>query len=223
MGAHQSRVHDRSGEAHWDAAYRRRTASGVSWYQPYASISVELVRTLELPFDTPIIDVGGGASPFVDSLVELGYADVTVLDLSSAALEMAKARLDPGARVEWIQADVLTWTPARRYGLWHDRAVFHFLTEEHDEAAYLDKLGSSVTRPGYAVVATFAPDGPEKCSGLPVARYGADELADRLSSVALQVVASCREEHVTPSGVVQPFTWVVARANDSPPEPPGGS
>lgn len=213
MGARQQQAEAGAQQAHWDAAYESKTASGVSWYQPHAARSIELVTTLGLQPDTPIIDVGGGASTFVDSLVEMGYTDVSVLDLSSTALETAKQRLGPDAVVEWIHADLLTWAPTRSYGLWHDRAVFHFLTDEDQQQAYLDKLGSAVARPGYAVLATFAPDGPARCSGLPVARYDIKELTRRLGSVGLQVVAGSREEHVTPSGVVQPFTWVVARTN----------
>ena len=213
MGTGQDQSEAASNQSHWDATYERQSASGVSWYQPYASMSVELAITLGLPLNTPVIDLGGGASTFVDSLVGLGYSDVTVLDLSSAALDMARARLGPAAPVEWIHADLLDWVPSRRYGLWHDRAVFHFLTREQDKTAYFEKLASTITRPGYAVLATFAADGPESCSGLPVARYGVEDLTERLAAAGLQVVAGCREEHVTPSGVVQPFTWVVARAD----------
>lgn len=213
MGPRQQQAEAGPQQAHWDAAYQTKTASGVSWYQPYAGRSIELATALELPLHTPIIDAGGGASTFVDSLVDMGYTDVSVLDISDAALATAKDRLGPGAGVEWIHADLLTWTPARTYGLWHDRAVFHFLTEEDQKQAYLDKLASAVSRPGCAVLATFASDGPARCSGLPVARYDMEELTGRLDAVGLQVVAGCREEHVTPSGVVQPFTWVVARAN----------
>lgn len=216
MGTRQEQAEAGPQQAHWDAAYESKTASGVSWYQPHAGRSVELVTTLGLPLNTPVIDVGGGASTFVDSLVEMGYTDVSVLDLSATALVTAKERLGPDAGVEWIHADLLTWTPPRTYGLWHDRAVFHFLTDQDQQQMYLDRLGSAVSRPGYAVLATFAPDGPARCSGLPVARYDIEELTHRLGSVGLQVVAGSREEHVTPSGVVQPFTWVVARTN--PPE-----
>lgn len=212
MGTRQDHTEAATNQSHWDAAYERLTAGGVSWYQPYATLSVELVITLGLAQTTPVIDVGGGASTFVDSLVGMGYSDLTVLDLSSTALEVAKNRLGPAAPVEWIHADMLTWSPSRRYGLWHDRAVFHFLTNERDKTTYLDKLGSAITRPGYAVVATFAPDGPETCSGLAVARYSVEDLTERLASIGLATVAGCLEDHVTPSGVVQPFTWVVARA-----------
>ncbi|CAN5843023.1 class I SAM-dependent methyltransferase [soil metagenome] len=213
MGARRAQAEAGPQQAHWDDAYQRLTATGVSWYQPYASMSVELATALGLKLQTPVIDVGGGASTLVDSLVGMGYTDVSVLDVSTAALATAKDRLGPDAGVQWIHADILIWAPARTYGLWHDRAVFHFLTDEDDKRAYLEKLGSAISRPGYALLATFAPDGPAQCSGLPVARYDIEELTRRLSSVQVQVVAGRREEHVTPSGVVQPFTWVVARAD----------
>lgn len=213
MGTRQEQVENGAQQAHWDGAYERLSASGVSWYQPRASMSVDLISTLELPPGTPVIDVGGGASTLVDSLVGMGHTDVTVLDVSSTALNLAKKRLGPGAPVQWVQADLLTWEPSRSYGLWHDRAVFHFLTKEHERSIYLEKLGSAITRPGYVVLATFATDGPERCSGLPVDRYSVEDLTGLLNTVDVQVVGGCREDHVTPSGAVQPFSWVVARAN----------
>ncbi len=211
MGAVRHRLESVVDEAHWDAAYKRLTASGVSWYQPLGGLSIKLVTALQLPANTSIIDVGGGASTFVDHLIAANFTDVTVVDLSNAALEFAKSRLGPGAPVEWIHADLLAWEPKRSYGLWHDRAVFHFLTDASDRTLYLDRLASATARPGYVVMATFAPDGPDRCSGLPVARYGAEDLTDLLAPIGLRVVASCREEHETPSGEMQPFTWVVAR------------
>lgn len=199
-------------QAHWDRAYEDLTASGVSWYQPRPTLSVDLISNLRLPPTTPVIDVGGGASTLAGSLVEMGFADVTVLDLSSTALELAKKRLGPEAGVQWVHADLLTWAPPRIYGLWHDRAVFHFLTQEDERSTYLQKLASALTRPGYVILATFASDGPERCSGLPVARYSVEDLTGILSTVDVRVVGGCREEHTTPSGKVQPFSWVVARS-----------
>jgi SAM-dependent methyltransferase len=192
--------------------YERFSPSGVSWFQPDGGFSVELVDALRLPGDTPVIDLGGGASRFVDDLIRRGFSDVTVLDLSGTALAMARERLGAGAPVTWIHEDLLRWAPDRQYGLWHDRAVFHFLTDATERRAYLEKLGTTVAPAGYAVLATFAPDGPERCSGLPVARYGPEDLAGALASVGLRAVGSSREEHRTPSGVIQPFTWVVAVA-----------
>ncbi len=212
MGVHQEQVENAAKQDHWDRAYENLSASGVSWYQPRPTLSVDLISTLELPRTTPVIDVGGGASNLAGSLIGMGYVDVTVLDLSSTALDLAKKRLGPGAPVEWIHDDLLTWEPPRSYGLWHDRAVFHFLTQEHERSTYLEKLGSAITRPGYVILATFASDGPERCSGLPVARYGVEELTALLLTVDVQVVGGCREDHVTPSGTVQPFSWVIGRA-----------
>ena len=213
MGIQQEQFENAAEQAHWDKAYELLTASGVSWYQPRASTSVDLISSLQLPPSTPVIDVGGGASTLADSLVGMGYLDITVLDLSTTALELAKKRLGPGAPVQWVPADLLTWTPPTSYGLWHDRAVFHFLTHEHERSIYLQKLVSAITRPGYVILATFASDGPKHCSGLSVARYSVEELTGLLSTVDIRVVGGCREDHVTPSGTVQPFSWVVARAN----------
>jgi hypothetical protein len=198
-------------QAHWDAVYERLTPAGVSWYEPEASLSLALVKTLELPLDTPVIDVGGGASTLVDGLIAQGFSDVSVLDLSSAALDSARRRLGAQANVRWIHADLLQWQPDRKYGLWHDRAVYHFLTDPQDQRSYLNLLAATVGTPGYVILGTFAPEGPEACSGLPVVRYGVEELTAALGS-DFEVIGGCRQDHVTPAGMVQPFTWVIAAA-----------
>lgn len=212
MGTQQEQVENAAEQAHWDRVYESLSASGVSWYQPQPTLSVDLISTLGLPLSTPIIDVGGGASTLADSLVGMGYVDVTVLDLSSTALDLAKKRLGPGTPVEWVHANLLTWEPPRSYGLWHDRAVLHFLTQEHERSIYLQKLGSAITSPGYAIIATFASDGPQQCSRLPVLRYSVEDLTELLGRVEVEVVGGCCEDHVTPTGTVQPFSWVVGRA-----------
>lgn len=198
-------------QAHWDALYRRFTPAGVSWYQPQARFSLALVRALELRADTPVLDVGGGASCFVDGLIAQGFCDVSVLDISSAALDSARRRLGPDSGVHWIHEDVLSWHTDRRYGLWHDRAVYHFLTSPRDQHSYREALAEAVGSPGYVILGTFAPDGPEACSGLPVVRYGVEDLAASLGP-GFRVVRACRELHLTPAGKVQPFTWVSAVA-----------
>jgi SAM-dependent methyltransferase len=200
-----------SHRAHWDATYGRTAPTQLSWHQAIPALSLELIRALELPGDAAIIDVGGGASTLVDHLLADGFRDVSVLDVSAVALETTRRRLgDAGQYHVWL-ADVLTWRPERAYDLWHDRAVFHFLINPADRQAYLDVLGSALRPGGYAIIATFALDGPQRCSGLPVARYDADEL-DALLEGSFEVVESRREQHTTPAGVMQPFTWVVARA-----------
>lgn len=197
---------------HWDAAYRELSEEGVSWYQPRASMSLALVEQLHLPTDTPIVDAGGGASVFVDGLLHEGFSDLTVVDVSSAALSMARSRLGArSASVHWINEDLLSWRPSRTFGLWHDRAVFHFLTEESDRLRYMELVDRSVSSGGYLVMATFAPEAPAHCSGLPVVRYGPDDLAALLPE-RFVFVGGCRDDHLTPGGGVQPFTWIVAFA-----------
>lgn len=196
-------------QAHWDGIYERLKPSGVSWYEPEASMSLELIKLLPLPTSAKVIEVGGGASCLVDGLLARGFSDITVLDLSDFALRTARDRVGR-ASATWLHCDLLAWRPDCRYLLWHDRAVYHFLTEERDRSTYRALLGQSVAEGGYVIVASFAPDGPERCSGLPVARYGVEELSASLGS-DFELVNSCRDNHVTPKGVVQPFTWVVAR------------
>jgi hypothetical protein len=155
--------------------------------------------------------VGGGASNLVDALLDQGWRDVTVLDLAAPALAAAKARLGPKAdRVKWEVVDVTQWHPARQFDVWHDRAVFHFLTEPQQREAYRRALSEGVVPGGLVVMATFALDGPEKCSGLPVKRYDADELAAEMDGL-LHLIDAWREEHVTPWGAKQSFNWCAFR------------
>jgi trans-aconitate methyltransferase len=181
----------------------------VSWYQPIPSVSLELVETLGVEPESPVIDVGGGASTLADLLLERGFRDVTVLDLSSVALDEVRRRLAAGA-VELVCADVLRWTPPRRYSLWHDRAVLHFLVGDDDRQRYLDRLHEAVRPGGFVILGTFAPDAPPTCSGLPVVRYAPAELA-KLLGERFELLEMRREEHRTPRGNVQPFTWIAGR------------
>jgi SAM-dependent methyltransferase len=194
----------------WDATYRERGIDGVSWFQATPVRSLQLIDLLGISPDGAVIDVGGGASTLVDRLVKRGFVDISILDISQAALEAAQRRVGTDAPVCWLRDDLLAWRPERRFDLWHDRAVFHFLVEPRDRDRYLTTLRSALTPGGAIIIATFAPDGPDHCSGLPVARYSGDDLAKRLGS-SFHVIDSGREEHTTPTGGRQPFTWVAAR------------
>jgi len=196
--------------AHWDSAYANHGGESASWYQATPQMSLELFGALGVGRDAGVIDVGGGASRLVDELVAKGFTDVDVLDLSGKALAESRRRLGGDASVGLLQADVLTWEPQRRYGLWHDRALFHFLVDAGDRNRYLQTLRSAVEANGAVVLATFAPDGPPTCSGLPVARYSTDDLVELLGRRFTRLAAH-REEHVTPRGSIQPFTWVAGR------------
>jgi trans-aconitate methyltransferase len=200
-----------SSSQHWDDVYARTPADQLSWYQRTPDVSFELIARAGLAPGDPIIDVGGGASCFVDALMDAGFADVSVLDISRTALAQSQARVGAGGdRVRWICADVTTWQPSRAYRLWHDRAVFHFLAEAADQERYAKAAAAAVAPDGWMVLATFAPDGPTTCSGRPVVRWDSDGLAARFAPDFVAVDEQ-REEHLTPSGLVQPFTWVLLR------------
>lgn len=202
-------------QQHWDEVYGEQTTT-LAWYQPHAAVSVELIGALGVAPEAAVVDVGGGASHLVDDLLGAGFTDVSVLDLSRGALGAARRRLGPAAaNVKWLHQDLLAWEPARAYDVWHDRAVFHFLLHESDRARYRRVLRSALAPDGQVVIATFAPDGPTRCSGLPVARYGTDDLLAALGG-GFELLQTRTEQHVTPSGVVQPFTWVAARPADRP-------
>jgi trans-aconitate methyltransferase len=181
-----------SRHSHWENVYTSKGENEVSWFQENPSPSLELIIQAGATPNTAVVDIGGGASRLVDALVEKGFRAVTVLDLSEAALNAARARLGRNAdKVRWIVADVTTWAPPQLYDIWHDRAAFHFLTEEHDRAAYLTRLREAVRPRGHAIIATFAPDGPERCSGLPVTRYDAANLGRTLGA-AFELVETRR-------------------------------
>jgi SAM-dependent methyltransferase len=200
----------------WDRRYADAGATGVSWYQPEPAVSLALIDRLLVPKGAPVIDVGGGASLLVDRLLARGYTDLSVLDVSSTALEIAHHRLGDSTRVRFLREDIMTWQPERQYALWHDRAVFHFLTHDPEQAKYLKIIRHTLTDSGALIIATFASDGPESCSGLPVARYEATDLERLLDGFT--VVESRREEHVTPDGTVQPFTWIAANRDPRTPQ-----
>jgi trans-aconitate methyltransferase len=194
---------------HWDDRYERFGAEHVGWFQARPEMSLDLIDELGIDPSTPVIDIGGGASSLVDELLARGFGDVTVLDASGAALEIARRRLTNPDDVIWLRTDVLSWTPTRRWGLWHDRAVFHFLTEPADRADYLHRLAEGLAPTGAFIIATFAPEGPDRCSGLPVCRYDAETLNETITAAVLgaTIVATRAELHITPSGTTQPFTW----------------
>lgn len=196
---------------HWDEVYRQKAEQDVSWFQAEPALSLDLIRRAGVAKQEPIVDVGAGASRFVDRLLAEGYSDLTVLDIAEAALQKSRARLGSAAdRVNWIAADVTCWQPAKRYRLWHDRAVFHFLTEAADRAAYRETLGSALMPQGIAIIASFALDGPERCSGLPVQRYSPESLAAELGE-DFRLLEQKSEAHTTPAGKLQLFQYSVFR------------
>ena len=205
--------------AHWDAIYSRKSPETVSWYQPHARRSLQLIHKTGIGKDAAIIDVGGGASTLVDDLLQEGFNNVTVLDLSSAALSAAKSRLgDRARRVKWIEADVTRFAlPADAYDVWHDRAVFHFLTDEADRDAYVRAVLRSVKPGGHVIVATFGEHGPTRCSGLPVVRYRPDELHAQFGD-DFTLIDNRGENHRTPWGDVQQFVYCYCRKQATPAE-----
>jgi 2-polyprenyl-3-methyl-5-hydroxy-6-metoxy-1,4-benzoquinol methylase len=212
MNVIESPTSDR--RAHWNAAYAARGPEAVSWFDRDASESLAMVAPLLAPGD-PVIDVGGGASDLAARLTERNLGPVTVLDLSERALGFARSRAGgTAARIAWSQGDVTRWTPTHPFTLWHDRAVFHFLTEPEDRAAYLATLAAALRPGGHAVLSTFAEDGPDRCSGLPVVRYAPEALAAAIEAIApglLRPVSSRRHLHRTPSGVGQRFQTSIFR------------
>ncbi|MBT6094712.1 MAG: class I SAM-dependent methyltransferase [Rhodospirillaceae bacterium] len=198
-------------QKHWDKVYAEKSGEAVSWYQREPALSLALIRSVAPQSDARIIDIGGGASTLVDHLRAGGYQDVSVLDIAASALAKARGRLGRDAgTVNWYVSDATKWTPPHRFDVWHDRAVFHFLTAVADRRAYKTVLLRALEPGGHAVITTFAMDGPEKCSGLPVVRYDAARLRDELGS-ALSMVDQRDEQHVTPGGMTQAFSFFLLR------------
>jgi SAM-dependent methyltransferase len=194
-------------QQHWEAAYQTDGPTDVSWYQPRPALSLELIAATGAARDAGIIDVGGGASTLTDCLLDAGYTSLAVLDLSGVALGQARSRLGQRATaVQWFEADVTSFQPPHRFAVWHDRAVFHFLTEPLDRRGYVSTLRRALQPGGHIIIATFALDGPAKCSGLEVIRYDEASIATELGpSFALR--ESRRETHTTPWRTEQRFIY----------------
>lgn len=194
---------------HWEGVYATRAAHEVGWYQVRPETSLQLIAKLGIRPDDAVIDVGGGASNLVDHLVQKGFHHLTVLDISPAAIAAVKARLgDDANTVKWIAGDITETRPPGPYRLWHDRAVFHFLTDPGQRAIYVAGLRAALPAGGHLIMATFAEDGPTECSNLPVCRYSPEQLAAALGTGFL-LVESLRETHVTPSQGRQNFIYCV--------------
>ena len=195
---------------HWDAAYAQGDGTR-SWFEKHPDMSIRMLDSAGVSAADALIDVGGGASPLTGALLDRGFRDLTVLDISATGIQHARDRLGSRAdQVHWLTTDVLSWHPQRYYQAWHDRAVFHFLTIDEHRQQYLRTLDAATTPGTGAVFGCFAPDGPEHCSGLPVARYSPAQLARQIGTKWL-LISQDREEHITPAGTIQPFTWIALR------------
>ena len=192
----------------WESVYQSKEEAETNWFEDRPQVSLDLIAETGAGKDVAIVDVGAGSSRLVDCLLEQGFRRITVLDLSETALAKARARLPPEAPVEWVVANVLHWQPSGRFDVWHDRAAFHFLTEASDQNAYLKVMDQALVSGGHAIIGTFAIDGPTSCSGLPVARYDAALLSERLGS-GYRLVRSLNHAHRTHWGSVQRFHFAV--------------
>jgi SAM-dependent methyltransferase len=204
---------------HWENVYRNKSPDEVSWYQQEPTLSLQLIGSVPLPLDAPIIDVGGGASTLVDKLWDEGFTNISVLDVSGCALAHARDRLaaklavkmaaglvDGADAMQWFEEDVTCFNPPRRFALWHDRAVFHFLTDKADRDSYVSVLKQALEPGGHLIIMTFAIDGPLKCSGLEIVRYDADKLKTALGP-GFELEETGHETHKTPSGGQQKFAY----------------
>jgi len=194
-------------KSHWEKIYNNKISMQMSWYQKEPTLSLQLIRKIQLAHDAPIIDVGGGSSLLVDCLCKEGYTNVSVLDVSAKALATARDRLgDDANKVEWQQKDVTQFVPPHQFSLWHDRAVFHFLTDKSDREDYLKVLNRALEPNGHIIIATFAIGGPTKCSGLDIVQYDAGKLIAELGT-GFELVETRTETHITPTNQEQRFAY----------------
>jgi len=202
---------------HWERVYRTKRPTEVSWYAPHLDVSLRIIEEAAPERGSRIIDVGGGEATLVDDLLDLGYRHLSVLDVSATALDVAKARLGERAgAVDWLCGDVTTFPFAHhQYDLWHDRAVFHFLTDPKDRAAYILQVTHAVQPGGHVIVATFGPEGPTKCSGLEVVRYDPAALHDQFGR-NFRLLRHLTEIHQTPAGAAQQFTYCYCKTSEAP-------
>lgn len=193
---------------HWEKVYETKAADAVSWYQPHLEKSLQLILSSAPSRTAQIIDVGGGESTLVDDLINAGYGNISVLDISQKAIDVCKNRLgDKSSSVTWLAANILkAELPEKFYDVWHDRAVFHFLTSEAQRLEYVHQVAKAVKTGGHVIVATFGPQGPEKCSGLTTMRYDADALHNEFGT-RFRLVESATEMHNTPFGTTQQFLY----------------
>jgi SAM-dependent methyltransferase len=202
---------DQGRQAHWQGVYTTKGEKEVSWYQDNPAPSLELIALAGVAKQASIVDVGGGASRLVDHLLAQDFERLTVLDLSAAALDAAKARLGEKAKkVRWEVADITKWNPPQAYDLWHDRAAFHFLTDAADQSAYVERVRKAIGPGGHVIIGTFALDGPERCSGLPIVRYDSASLSALLGP-QFSLIDARRHDHLTPWGAVQRFHFSTFR------------
>jgi len=198
-------------KSHWENIYTNKTPAEVSWYQLEPVVSLGLIASTGISRTGKIIDVGGGASVLVDKLQDLGFLNLTVLDISSKALDYAKKRLGNSAgAVKWIEADITEFESLGKYDLWHDRAVFHFLTDKNDRKKYVQNMNKALNPGGHVIIAAFSLDGPLKCSGLDVERYSPEKMSIELGN-SFEFVKSVDEAHMTPGGKEQKFTYCYFR------------
>jgi len=196
---------------HWEGIYQENNPDEVSWFQPKLAISLELIKSVEPRKDARIIDIGGGASTLVESLLSDGYKNLSVLDISGNALAKIKERLkEKASQIEWFETSILDFSNPRKFDLWHDRAVFHFLVNGSDRATYLKNLTGLLKAGGHLIVATFAIDGPLKCSGLDVVRYDETAMKKEIGE-GFEFLKSCNEIHKTPWDTEQKFTYFLFR------------
>jgi 2-polyprenyl-3-methyl-5-hydroxy-6-metoxy-1,4-benzoquinol methylase len=206
-------MNDFDRKAHWEKIYTTKEIHEVSWYQPKPLTSLHYIQSLHLPLDANILDVGGGDSFLVDELLHLGYTNISVLDISSAAIERAKKRLgEKASEVEWIVADVTSFHPTKKYHCWHDRAAFHFLTAVEEVNTYVEIVAAAIETNGYIVIGTFSEDGPTKCSGIEIQQYSAEKLEEIFSKSFAKI--SCEKiNHTTPFNTVQSFCFCKFQKN----------
>lgn len=196
-----------SPKEHWDHIYETKRPTELSWFQTVPSRSMAMIRETGVPAEAPIIDVGAGVSSLVDILLNSDYSNVTVMEISNAAISESRARLgDAASRVKWMQADVLEWAPIGRYYVWHDRAVFHFMTDDVKVNTYLNTMRTALVPGGYFVLATFGPEGPDRCSGMDVQRYSIEQQTSLLEE-DFELRSYELEDHTTPTGNVQQFLY----------------
>ena len=201
-------------KAHWEGVYQHTSPTEVSWFQKEPVLSLELIHNTRIDYDASIIDVGGGSSVLVDSLCKEGYQNIAVLDISQTALACAKARLgDYAQQIEWYEKDITQFKAPHHFALWHDRAVFHFLTDRADRECYVKVLKDSLVSGGHLIIAAFAPGGPTRCSGLDIVQYDANKLLAELGK-GFVLVEERAEVHVTPVNKGQKFNYFRFVRND---------